>query len=141
NGPRLVGFSGDAEAGLQLDVGLAVVAVLLLDQLTRRAKKPKGAVRRPVSTLVRPPLLDLGLAELDVLLGDRIVFLLYQLVGHRARILLGHVVVAVVGARHELDLDGDGLGHDRPRNSGIARNLAAEPRKSRKAGFAGRLSH
>src|SRR4029453_1174003 len=31
-------------------------------------------------------LLDLGFAKLDVLLGDRIVFLLDQLVGHGARV-------------------------------------------------------
>src|SRR5262245_25414266 len=40
------------------------------------------------------PLLDLRLAELDVLLGDRIVFLLDQLVGHRARVLARHVIEA-----------------------------------------------
>src|SRR5205807_7338035 len=50
----------------------------------------------------RRPSLDLGFAELDVLLGDRIVFLLAELVGHGARVLLGHVVEAGVGARHEL---------------------------------------
>src|SRR5262249_9352083 len=38
-----------------------------------------------------PPSLDLGFAEFDVLLGDRIVFLLHQLVGHGARILARHV--------------------------------------------------
>src|ERR1700720_1569598 len=55
--------------------------------------------------------LDLGFAELDVLAGDRVVFLLDQLVGLRARVLLGHVIESRVGARHQLDLDGAGLGH------------------------------
>src|SRR6266540_3610932 len=81
------------------------------------------------------PSLDLGFAELDVLLGDRIVFLLGELVGHGARVLLGHVVEAGVGARHELDLDGGRLGHDNPREISreilCARNLAVEGRKSR----------
>src|SRR6516162_10883553 len=38
------------------------------------------------------PSLDLGFAEFDVLLGDRVVFLLHQLVGHGARILARHVI-------------------------------------------------
>src|SRR5262249_34381622 len=49
--------------------------------------------------------LDFGFAELDVLLRDRVVLLLGELVGHGARILPGHVVEARVGAGHELDLD------------------------------------
>src|SRR4029450_3076238 len=38
------------------------------------------------------PSLDLGFAELDVLLGDRVVFPLHQLLGHGARILSRHVI-------------------------------------------------
>jgi hypothetical protein len=45
----------------------------------------------------KPRLLDFALAELDVLLGDRIVFLLHQLVGHGARILARHIIKAGVG--------------------------------------------
>src|SRR5439155_17123633 len=56
-------------------------------------------------------LLDLRLAEFDVLLGDRIVFLLAELLGHGARVLARHIVETGVRARHELDLDGGGLGH------------------------------
>src|SRR5258707_12407719 len=56
-------------------------------------------------------LLDLGFAELDVLLGDRIVFLLYHFLGLGARILLRDVEIAGIGARHELDLDHGRLGH------------------------------
>src|SRR5689334_24318238 len=55
--------------------------------------------------------LDLGFAVLDVLLGDRVVFLLDHLLGLRARILLGHVIVAGIGARDELDLQRNGFGH------------------------------
>src|SRR4029450_9185101 len=73
-------------------------------------------------------LLDLRLGELDVLLGDRVVFLLLQLVGHRARVLLGHVVVAGVGARDELDLDGDGLGHDVETSKAVKMMRAGNPR-------------
>src|SRR5215469_917388 len=84
-------------------------------------------------------LLDLGFAELDVLARDRIVFLLDQLVGLRARVLLGHVIEAGIGARYELDLDGGGLGHGglRMNGAGIGRafagKLTAQGAMSRKA--------
>src|SRR5215470_20449178 len=48
----------------------------------------------------RTGLFDFGFAEFDVLLGDRIVFLLDQFVGHRARILARHIVKAGVRAGH-----------------------------------------
>src|SRR5215475_3468644 len=70
-------------------------------------------------------LLDLGFAELDVLLRDRVILLLDQLVGHGARVLPRHVVEAGVGARHELHFDGGGLRHGCPRYTDVARNLAA----------------
>src|ERR1043165_8665525 len=75
-------------------------------------------------------LLDLRLAELDVLLGDRIVLLLRQLVRHGARVLARHVIEAGVGARDELHLDRGGLGHFEPLFE-FGRTLAAEPQKSR----------
>src|SRR5229473_8007500 len=56
-------------------------------------------------------LLDLRLAEFDVLARDRVVLLLDQLVGHGARILLGDVIEAGVRRGNELDLDGDRFGH------------------------------
>src|SRR4051794_23984324 len=56
-------------------------------------------------------LLDLGFAEFDVLARDRVILLLDHLVGHGARVLLGNVIEAGVGGRHELDLDGDRFGH------------------------------
>jgi hypothetical protein len=56
--------------------------------------------------------LDLGFAKFDVLLGDRIVFLLDQFIGHGARILARHVIKAGISAGHELDLDRRILGHE-----------------------------
>jgi hypothetical protein len=58
-------------------------------------------------------LLDLSFAKLDVFFRDRVVFLLDELVGHRPRILARHVVEAGIGARHELNFDRCGFGHDR----------------------------
>jgi hypothetical protein len=63
------------------------------------------------SELIRD-LLDLGFAKFDVLLGDRIVFLLDQFIGHGARILSRHVIEAGVRAGHELDFDRRILGHE-----------------------------
>src|SRR6267378_6973925 len=86
-------------------------------------------------------LLDLGLAEFDMLARDRIVLLLDQLVGHGARILLGDVIEAGVRRGNELDLDGDRFGHVQdlkylgnwePANRpAFARNLASNRPKSR----------
>src|SRR5699024_6822305 len=83
--------------------------------------------------------------ELDVLARDRIVLLLDQLVGHGARILLGDVIEAGIGRRHELDLDGDRFGHvqilEKEGVSGagqigprLARKLATNRSKSRISG-------
>ena len=47
-----------------------------------------------------------------MLLRNRIIFALRDLVGHRAGILLGHIEIARVGRRQQLDLDGCGLRHD-----------------------------
>src|SRR4051794_2487394 len=82
-------------------------------------------------------LLDLALDELDVLLRNRVVLLHLELLGHRARVLLGDVVEAGVRAGDELDLGADGLGHGGPRNRmDLARKLATGPRKSRNPGRA-----
>src|SRR5258708_21307471 len=79
------------------------------------SKNRKGALAdAPATRRDAAALLDLRLTEFDVLLGDRIVLLHDQLLGHGARILLGHVIKAGVGARHELDLDGGGPGHFEP---------------------------
>src|SRR4051794_14851980 len=76
------------------------------------SKNRKGALMDALnSNRCERRLFDLRLAELNVLLGDRIVFLLHKLVGHRARVLARHVIEAGVGARYELHFDGGGLGH------------------------------
>src|SRR4029079_1109474 len=75
-------------------------------------RAPRGAL---LTSSVSTRLLDLALDELDVLLRDRIVLLHLQLLGHRARVLLGDVIEPGVGAGDELDLGGDGLGHGEPR--------------------------
>src|ERR1700741_2895637 len=62
-------------------------------------KNEKAPGRGRLSPRSCDPLsLDLGFAELDVLLGDRIVFLLDELVGHGARIFPRHIVEAGIGA-------------------------------------------
>ena len=80
----------------------------------REPPTQKGARKAPLNSVSRgnPRLLDLGFAVFDVLLGDGVVLLLDQLVGLGARVLLGHVVVAGIGAGDELDLQGDGFSHD-----------------------------
>ena len=65
----------------------------------------EGAPRR------RRDLLDLGFLEVDMLLGDRIVFAFDHFLGHRAAVFLGHVEEAGVSRRKQLDLDGCRLGH------------------------------
>src|SRR5229473_3997845 len=87
---------------------------------------------RPTSIRTTGTLLDLGFAEFNVLLGDRIVFLLYHFLGLGAGILLRDVEIAGIGARQQLDLDHGRLGHrGSPRLSWgqaprIARNLATK---------------
>src|SRR5882724_6597619 len=93
-------------------------------------EKTKGALADALTARRdEAALLDLRLAEFDVLLGDRIVLLHDQLLGHGARILLGHVIKAGVGTRHELDLDGGGPGHFEP----LSENLAGPYRPSPKS--------
>src|ERR1700730_7063240 len=78
----------------------------------KQAAKTKTGPRGPVAVSSVPRLLlDLGLAEFDVLARDRIVLLLDQLVGHGSRILLGNVIEAGIRRGNELDLDGDRFGH------------------------------
>src|SRR5215470_9321521 len=86
----------------------------------------------PMSIRIAGTLLDLGFPEFNVLLGDRIVFLLYHFLGLGAGILLRDVEIAGIGARQELDLDHGRLGHrGSPRLSWgqapqVARNLATK---------------
>src|SRR5262249_8830873 len=125
--PHLLGPWGSAGLG-------AVWSGLLKATASGRPPAPVPKIELESGELARETcagarLLDPGFAEFHVLLRDRIVFLLHQLGGHGARILLGHVIEAGVGARHELDLDGGGLGHDGPRE--FRRNVAGEGGKSR----------
>src|SRR6266404_5644678 len=82
-------------------------------QRVRDMSANQNGTRRPRSNPLESAgsLLDLGLAEFDVLARNRIVFLLYELVGHGTRILLGDVIEAGIRRGNELDLDGDRFGH------------------------------
>src|SRR5436190_3891667 len=68
-------------------------------------------IQDDASALMRPASLDLRFLELHVLARARIVFLEAQLLRLRARVLLGYVEEAGIGAADELDLDGCRLGH------------------------------
>src|ERR1700676_3854465 len=105
---------------------------LVIARSTRSGRTVSGAAVQPqIKTGPQGPvevsnvprfLLDLGLAEFDVLARDRVVLLLDQLVGHGARILLGDVIEAGIRRGDELDLDGDRFGHVlKPLMSGIGR--------------------
>src|SRR6185312_14343255 len=74
----------------------------------KQKRRPKAAFL--FSEITR--LLDLGFLELDMLLGDRIVFAEGQLFRLGAAVLAGHVEEAGVGGRQKLDLDVCGFGHD-----------------------------
>src|SRR6056297_3352207 len=56
-------------------------------------------------------LLDLAFLVLDVLARDGVVLPHRHLLGHRPRVLLGHVEMARVGGRVEPDLDRRRFGH------------------------------
>src|ERR1700733_11011839 len=96
--------------------------------------RPRRKFENSIALDLREFLLDLGFAEFDGLLADRIVFLLDELVGHGARVLARHVVEASVGAGNELDLNIGGLGHGQSSIRGLADNLVGDVRKSRKPG-------
>src|SRR5262249_30905571 len=56
-------------------------------------------------------LFDFVFSVFDVLLGDRVVFLLFHLVRLRARILARDVIVPRARTGNEFDLETDGLSH------------------------------
>ena len=70
-----------------------------------------------------------------MLLRNRIVLLLYELVGHGARVFLRNVIEAGVGAGNQLDLDGDRFGHVRTSNVGIGSKPKATARIWRQPSF------
>src|SRR4029079_11225336 len=79
---------------------------------TRRAQSSRAARKHdPGGTDAAHGLFDLGFLELDVLARDRVVLTEAQLLGLRARVLLGDIEEAGVSAADELDLDGCRLGH------------------------------
>src|ERR1700690_1494476 len=86
--------------------------------MTACAKRAPKTKRRPKAPPVRPAIaassLDLGFLELDVLARDRIVFREHELLRLGAGFLLGHVEIAGVGGRKQLDLERGGLGHGVP---------------------------
>jgi hypothetical protein len=59
----------------------------------------------------REALLDLIFAKFDVFLGDRVVFLLHQFVGHGARILPRHIIKTGIRTGYEFDFYRGVLGH------------------------------
>src|SRR6202167_4322655 len=96
----------------------------------KRASQTKRRPKAPVRPAIAASSLDLGFLELDVLARDRIVFLEYELLRLGAGVLLGHVEIAGVGRRKQLDLERGGLGH------GLPSDWAA-PSRRRKTNSAG----
>jgi len=56
-------------------------------------------------------LFNLRFAKFDVFLGDRVVFLLHQFVGHGARILPRYVIKTGIRAGYEFDFYRGVFGH------------------------------
>src|SRR3981189_1475904 len=73
-----------------------------------RKSRPNGRLRERGAN---DRLLDLRFLEDDVLARDRVVLLELELLGLGARVLLGHVVEAGIGAGYHLDQDRGRLGH------------------------------
>jgi hypothetical protein len=87
-------------------------------------------------------LLDFGFRILDVLLGNRVVFLFLHLVGLGSRVLSRHVIVPSARTGDEFDLEADGFGHGVSFDIWaviltLARKLAPKGEMSRKALFCG----
>lgn len=93
--------------------------------------RPKAACKGFKS---KPILLDLGFLEFDMLFGNRIIFALRDLVGHRARIFLGHVEKARIGGRKQLDLDCCGFSHGGNPRFNVNAALAAKIRVDQSSG-------
>src|SRR5262249_32004265 len=82
----------------------AFVAVTASGTSNRAAKSVR-------SIAIRPRLLDFGLGILDVLLRNRVVFLLFHFVGLRARVLPRYLVVTGACTGDQLDFEADGFSH------------------------------
>ena len=86
-------------------------------------------------------LFDLGFFEYDVLAGDRVEFLEFQLVGFAARVFLGDIKEPSIRAAYKLNEDGVSLGHRRTLAQGIRGledNAGLAPVKPGSAGAATR---
>src|SRR5262249_25682235 len=77
--------------------------------LAREKAAPQG--RFAVRARAQSALFDLRFLEDHVLARDRVVLLEFELLGLGARVLLGHVEEAGVGAGHHLDQYRGRLGH------------------------------
>jgi hypothetical protein len=66
----------------------------------------------PAPFFKQQKLLDLGFLEFHVLPRDWIVLLESELLGLGPRVLFGHVEIACIGGRRQLDLDYIALGHE-----------------------------
>ena len=95
------------------------------DSASRTARKTLSGDLKAAARL-----LDLGFLELDVLAHVRVVLPEAHLLGLRARVLLGHIEEARVGAADELDLDGCRLGHRTIPN--LKKEKRPRPLKSRR---------
>src|SRR2546430_738280 len=75
------------------------------------SKAARAGFTAASAAAVAAGLFDLRFLEDDVLARDRVVLLEFELLGLGARVLLGHVIEAGVGAGHHLDQDRGRLGH------------------------------
>src|SRR4051812_30499192 len=101
----------------------------------------EAAIQHKIDALARRRLLDLGFPKLDVFLRDRIVFLLCELFGHRAGILLRHIIKAGIGTRDQLDLDGRSFRHGAVPDWGMRSGVAEWKRRQVGAQTSDRLSN
>ena len=94
-------------------LGLLGVCIGWVASPTVEGQTADSVSGQATGTFAATPLgsLDLGFLKVDVLAHARIVFLEAQLLGLRARVLLGHVEESRVRGADELDLDGCRLGH------------------------------
>jgi hypothetical protein len=78
-------------------------------ELTQKMPPDPGGIFK--FQAVNSCLLDFGFLEVDMLLGDRIVFPLDHFFCHRAAVFLCHIEKPGIGGAFQLDLDSGCLGH------------------------------
>src|SRR5271163_779437 len=85
--------------------------------------QPTALTAQKMSSLGAPQwLFNFRLLEQDVFAGHRVELLQFKLGGLGPRVFLCYIVKARIGAAHELDQDGAGLGHGETLGSGIVRS-------------------